>query len=80
MDEETYSLCETVADLALWAGHDLAKGLWKRPPDSRELVRLLIEWSEEFERDNAGREWDGEYLEAIDSFYRQKIKELSQTT
>ena len=76
MNERTYSLCEALADLSLMVGHDLATNSIRRPPDSRELIRQLIEWADEFERTNAGREWDGEYMEAIGEFYQAKIREL----
>jgi hypothetical protein len=75
MDKKTYSLCEVLADLAFNAGHDHGKGVWTPRPDSRELMRQLIEWAEEFERENADREWDGEYMGAVEDFYRKKIEQ-----
>jgi hypothetical protein len=56
---------ETVSDLTLQFAE--AEFL---PQDSRELPRLVIEWAEIFEARNAGREWDGEYLEEIETFFR----------
>jgi len=67
MKKSTYALCEAVADLAL-----LFSAKEKRPEDSREMVRLAIEWAEIFEVRTADNEWEGEYLEAIDSFFEEQ--------
>jgi hypothetical protein len=76
MDKPTYSLCEVVADLMWNLATDLESGKVAPIPDSREVVRRVIEWAEEFEAKNAGREWDGEYVEEIDAFYAEKTKNL----
>lgn len=64
MGKETYALCEAVADLALAFSEKE-----KRPDDSREMIRLAIEWAEIFEARTRDREWEGDYLEAIDAFF-----------
>lgn len=70
LPEENYSLCEAVADLA----HNFAFApLW--PGNSREFVRLCIEWAEIFEARNVDREWDGEYIEEIDAFFIEQYKQ-----
>lgn len=66
-----YSFGEAVADLsANFERQEL------KPDDSRETVRLVIEWAEEFERKHAGHQWgqDGgpEYMDAIDVFFFDK--------
>ncbi len=68
--EKTYSLCEAVADIAInFAVQSI------HPDDSRELIRLVIEWAEIFEARNKGREWDGEYIQEIDSFFFEQYNE-----
>ncbi len=67
MNNPNFFLCEAVADLAV----NFAVAEF-HPDDSRELARLCIEWAEEFEKKNAGREWDGEYIEEIDAFFDVK--------
>jgi len=77
MNKPTYSLCEVVADLSWFLHRDLmAGGVGHIDDDSREVIRLIIEWAEEFETIHADREWDGEYFEAIDDFYAEKTKNL----
>jgi hypothetical protein len=74
--DRVYSLSEAVADLTWNLTSDMEAGKVGHIPDSREVIRLCIEWANEFEAKNAGREWDGEYMEAIDAFYTEKIKSL----
>lgn len=62
-----YHLCEAVADLACNFAHAEFT-----PDDSRELPRLCIEWAQDFEAEHAGREWDGEYIEAIDAYFAKR--------
>ncbi len=70
-----YELCETVADLT-----SLFMVQPNLPNDSRETVRLVIEWSEEFEARNAGEHWiDREYLEVIEEFFERKYREWIET-
>lgn len=65
-----YELCETVADLTT-----LFMSRPNLPNDSRETVRLVIEWAEEFEARNAGERWiDREYLEVIEQFFEDKYR------
>jgi hypothetical protein len=65
-----YELCETVSDLT-----SLFMAQPNLPIDSRETVRLVIEWSEEFEARNAGEHWiDREYLEVIEEFFEEKYR------
>lgn len=74
LPKATYSLCEVVADLAMNMQDAIDREVWAPPPDSRERVRLCIEWAVEFEAKHAGRVWDGEYLEEIDEFFRLKTQ------
>lgn len=68
MTNISYALCETVADLMAFFVEQPCI-----PNDSRETVRLTIEWAEEFESRNAGEEWkDKEYLEEIGRFFEDK--------
>ena len=76
MDRPTYSLCEVVADLSWFLHRDLEAERVGHIEDSREVVRLVLEWAEEVETIHADREWDGEYFEAIDDFYAEKTKNL----
>lgn len=63
-----YELCETVADITT-----LFMPKPNLPNDSRETVRLVIEWAEEFEAKYAGEQWiDREYLEVIEQFFEEK--------
>jgi uncharacterized Fe-S cluster-containing radical SAM superfamily enzyme len=67
---EIHSLCEAVADLS--ANFIVAPVL---PGNSRDMTELCIMWAREFEQQNAGREWDGEYIEEIDAFFEKKYAE-----
>lgn len=40
------------------------------------MYELAEQWTDEFEKENKGREWDGEFMEAIWDFTDKKIKEL----
>ena len=65
-----YGLCETVSDLT-----SLLMTKPNLPNDSRESVRLVIEWAEAFETRNAGETWaDREYLEEIEVFFEEKYR------
>lgn len=72
MRPHVYSLCEAVADLA--ANFATASHV---PGDSRETVRLCIEWAEAFELEHHGREWGmnngPDYMEAIDDWFDLKF-------
>lgn len=80
MNPATYALCEAVFDLAYcWTN----TGVYN-PADSRETVRLTIEWAEEFERVNHGAKWGEtdthpDYYEAIDAFHIRKHGEWLAT-
>ena len=41
-----------------------------------ELVELAKDIANKFQEINAGREWDGEFLEEVDSFTHEQIKNL----
>jgi len=61
---EIFCLCEAVYDLAIqWEFAPVA------PEDSRERVRLAIEWARDFERYGQGARADGDYMDAIDHFF-----------
>lgn len=36
---------------------------------------LANEWTDEFEKKNAGRKWDGEFFDEVDWFVSEKIKQ-----
>ena len=38
------------------------------------FYELCIDWTDEFERLNKGREWDGEFFQEIEEFINNKIK------
>lgn len=68
MTNITYALCETVADLMSFFVEQS-----NLPNDSRETIRLTIEWAEEFEARHAGEQWmDREYLEEVQLFFEEK--------
>jgi hypothetical protein len=70
MNNISYALCETVADLMAFFVEEQTL-----PDDSRETVRLTIEWAEEFETRHAGEQWiDREYLEEIQHFFEEKYR------
>lgn len=77
LNRKTYSLCEAVADIALLAGQrEFYSG------DSRADISEFIRWAQEFEEINKGVEWgvtDGrEYIDEIEKFAEEKMKEFSQ--
>lgn len=40
------------------------------------IYKLAEEWTNEFEEMNSGREWDGEYFDAIEEFMSNKNKNI----
>jgi hypothetical protein len=74
LSNSQYSLCEAVSDISMSMGY-----YGFRFPDSRVSVSKSIEWAEEFEQKNKGREWDGEYLDEIDAFAVKKMREFVAT-
>ena len=70
MYKNTYRLCEAVADIV----HNFSQPEFagQMPEDSREFVRICIEWAAEFEALHAdGIEED--YIGKIDDFFLLKI-------
>lgn len=70
MTDISYALCEAVADLmALFVEQP------NLPNDSRETIRLTIEWAEQFEVRYAGEQWiDREYLQEVETFFQEKYR------
>lgn len=67
-----YEINEAVSDLtAMFHNPTFAPFV---PNNSRELVRLVIEWATLFESRNRDREWNGEYLEEIERFFIEQYK------
>ncbi len=66
-----YDLCEAVSDLtALFMFQP------QIPANSRDVVRLSVDWAGEFEARHRSVDWaEIEYLEAIDRFFDQKYRE-----
>lgn len=70
MNNICYGLCETVADLMSFFVEQP-----HLPDDSRETIRLTIEWAEEFETRYAGEAWiDREYMEEVGTFFEEKYR------
>ncbi len=67
--KERHDFGEAVADIARNFAH--AQLI---PEDSREFASKCVEWAEIFQKKNAGREWDGEYIEEIDAFFDEQYK------
>ena len=75
--EQTADL-ETLFDLTANLTADLTSGVitYEKMPDSRSRFSRLIAWANEFNRIHAGREWDGDYFEAVDDFYAAKTADI----
>lgn len=71
-EEQIYSLCEAVADIAYIAGEKQY-----HTGNSREDIANFIQWAKEFEKINEGVEWgidEGkEYIDAIHEFTVSKL-------
>jgi hypothetical protein len=80
MIEQTADL-ETLYDLTANLTADLTSGVitYEKMPDSRSRFSTLIVWANEFNRIHEGREWDGDYFEAVDDFYAAKTADIRQT-
>lgn len=67
---------ESFADLYgnLYAGFANGSIQHDEFPDSRSHIDTVLVWAAEFEERHAGREWDGEYIEAIDDFFTEKLR------
>lgn len=69
-NDQIYSLCEAVADIAFIAGQkDYYSG------DSRKDMADFIEWAKEFEEKHKGIEWglDMDYIDSISEFAASKL-------
>lgn len=71
-EDQIYSLCEAVADIAYIAGANNYK-----TENSRDSIAFFIQWAKEFEEINKGAEWgintEKDYMEAIEDFAIEKI-------
>lgn len=69
---------ETLYDLTVNLTADLTSGVIdeNKMPDSRDRFSTLICWANEFNKLHDGREWDGDYFEAVDDFYAAKSAAL----
>lgn len=71
-EEQIYSLCEAVADIAFIAGQEKYYS-----GDSRKDIADFIEWAKEFEKINEGVRWgidEGkDYMDAISDFAAMKL-------
>lgn len=71
--DEIYSLCEAVADIAYLAGE-----LGYKTDDSREAISNFISWATEFEAKYKNVRWgiddSPDYLDTIIAFAEQKLK------
>lgn len=76
-NDKVYSLCEAVADLsAMFSSPKYAPEV---PDDSRETVRLVIEWAQAFEKKHAKTVWGvtskaGEYMEEIEKWFHSSYR------
>ena len=72
-EEQIYSLCEAVADIAFIAGEEKYYS-----GNERQDKADFIEWAKEFEKINEGVQWgidEGkEYIDAISDFAALKLK------
>lgn len=72
-EEQIYSLCEAVADIAFIAGQ---RGYYSG--DSRKDIADFINWAKEFEKINEGVQWgidDGkDYIDAVSDFTALKFE------
>lgn len=65
-----FALCEAVSDLTAFF-----MTMPQLPADSREVVRLCVDWAAEFETQNEASDWiDGDYLEVIGAYFEQKYR------
>ena len=65
-----FALCEAVSDLTA-----LFMTKPQLPADSREVVRLCVDWAAEFETRHEADDWiEGDYLETIGDFFERKYR------
>lgn len=67
---------EVVQAITMEHAKDEPQGLVKERHDAQGhggLYELAVELTNEFEKLNEGREWDGEYLQEIDEFMKAKL-------
>lgn len=74
------SWIETFAEIAMEAGAELskdspAKGLLQVVENHgrAEVYNFVLDLANEFERDNKGRNWDGEFYDEINAFVAEKF-------
>lgn len=72
-EDQIYSLCEAVADISYIAGSKKY-----HTGNSRADISEFIRWAKEFEEINKGSEWgintEKDYIEAIEEFTLNKMK------
>ena len=47
--------------------------------DRMTFIDYAIDWTNEFEKKNKDRQWDGEFLEEIEQFVEQQVQILHNT-
>ena len=70
-DEQLFTYCETVADIAYACGLNRLH----LSDNSRERIRTMISWAREFNERHKDTDWDEtDYLETIDAFIATKLE------
>lgn len=67
---------EVVQAIAIEHVKDEPKGLVKERHDAQGhggLYELAVELTDEFEKLNEGREWDGDFFDEIEDFLKKKL-------
>lgn len=63
-----------------WEGLKLPTSVSRSwPGNSCDRADMSIQWAFEFEKENHGREWDGDYYESIEKFFDARYAEWLKT-
>ena len=68
---------ETFYEITQFINNNLDNGYIKEVREANgvtALYEVAREWTNKFEKEHEGKEWDGEYLEYIDSFCEEMNK------
>ena len=63
-------LAENIAEIGYMVGYEK----FRASQNSRDTNSAILEWADQFTSDNLDREWDGEWMDEIETFTFSKIK------
>lgn len=76
--QDNISFIETIQELTVevYGNADYLDIMRQYSEDSRDHLSTIQQWAIQFDSIYVGKEWDGDFIEAIEDFVAEKIKSL----